>query len=94
MPYYALRVIEMPVRTYIAGLLRPLVVATVFAGLCQIDLAQPNSIVALAFLVACQALVFGLVTYVVALQGDEKRALWKRCKELVPQLRLLSGVGD
>ncbi len=81
-PYYALRVIEMPVRMYIAGLLRPLAACALFACLCRIDLVPPGSILALALLIACQTLIFGSIAYFIALHGDEKRILWMRCREV------------
>jgi len=82
-PYYALRVIEMPVGRYLKGLVRPMAAGALFASLGYIDLAQPTSLVQLVLLMVCQTSIFGLIAYVVALQSDEKRAMWMRCKEVV-----------
>jgi O-antigen/teichoic acid export membrane protein len=82
-PYYALRVIEMPVTRYLEGLWRPLVVGGAFIGLSWFDWGSSASILVLALRMLCRALLFGLIAYTVASSQDEKRFLWTRCRGFI-----------
>ena len=81
-PFYALRVIEMPVKTYLTGLWRPIAAGAIFTALCRVYLVRPNSPGALTLALVCQVLSFGIITYVVALTRDEKRLFWMRGRGL------------
>jgi O-antigen/teichoic acid export membrane protein len=79
-PLYALRVVHLSVRRYVASLLRPLLIGVVFAALCAINVVQPRSIIVFGLQVLCQVSVFAFFAYSFAVTTDDKQFLWMRCK--------------
>jgi O-antigen/teichoic acid export membrane protein len=82
-PYYALRVIDMPFRRYLNGLWRPVLACALFVGLCTVEIKAPASLIGIAVVGMCRVVVFGLLAYSVGVTSDERRYVRAYCRRIV-----------
>ena len=71
-PYYALRVIDMPATRYLRALLGPTIVGLLFSAMCVLMGGGKASIVSLCIRVVLQTLGFAMLVFVFGLQREER----------------------
>lgn len=80
-PWYALRVIRIPLWRYLRkGIGLPILVSVAFVLLCKVVIRSDTdpTLVGLGFRVIWQTLLFGLIVMLVVLKGSERRELLER----------------
>jgi O-antigen/teichoic acid export membrane protein len=92
MPFYALRVVGLPVRDYLRrALIQPAAVGLLFAGVCWLASASraDGTFTYLLWTVAWQTALFGLLTYSLGLRSFERRTLFEHGKQFAVTLRFV-----
>jgi O-antigen/teichoic acid export membrane protein len=91
-PWYALKIIRLPVREYISkGLARPLCVGALFALVCWYGRPSQNdsAYLSLASTVLWESVVFSALAYAIALESSERQMLCEQAKRLVVGLKVV-----
>jgi O-antigen/teichoic acid export membrane protein len=89
-PYYALCILGLSLRSYIFGLWRPVLAGALFLGVFRLQTTLPHSLGTLALYGLLQFFAFGLITYVVALTQEERCRVRIRPRLAVSTIRSLS----